>query len=71
MSHEATVQAVLTALDAQRETLSPWEHGFLLSLRTQTSPLTLRQQDVLVTLANAYCDPLLAAELRGQMRLFV
>jgi hypothetical protein len=71
MTENATIQEVLTALDTQPRTLSTWEATFLESLKRQTFPLSPRQFAKLVELAEEYCDPLLAAELRGQQRLFV
>jgi hypothetical protein len=71
MSHNPTVQEVLTALDTMEREVTDWEAGFIASLLMQTYPLTPKQQAVLVKLAEEYCDPLLVAELRGQLRLFV
>jgi hypothetical protein len=70
MAHDATVLEVLTALDTMAAEVTDWESSFLESLLTQTYPLTAKQRAVLVRMAERYCDPLLAAELRGQQRLF-
>jgi hypothetical protein len=64
-----TVKEVLRALDTMEQEVTAWEAGFLESLLRQTYPPTPKQQSVLVKMAEHYCDPLLAAELRGQMRL--
>jgi hypothetical protein len=71
MTHDPTVQEALTALAALAPRLTDWERGFVHSLQHQTYPLRPKQQAVLITLAEDHCDPLLAAELRGQLRLFV
>jgi hypothetical protein len=71
MTQSVTVREVLTALDRIGRELTDWEAGFLESVLQQTSPLTPKQMAVLVKLAEAYLDPMLAAELRGQQRLFV
>lgn len=71
MAHNATVQEVLTALDTMNQDVTDWEAKFLESVIKQRYPLTPKQMTVLVKMAEAYCDPLLAAELRGQQRLFV
>lgn len=71
MTHDPTVQEVLTALDTMDQDVTDWEASFLESLLSQTYPLSLKQHAVLVRMAEHYCDPLLAAELRGQQRLFV
>jgi hypothetical protein len=70
MPHDATVQEVLTALDTTERELTDWECDFLESVIRQPYPLTVKQHAVLVKMAEEYCDPLLAAELRGQQRLF-
>jgi len=70
MQQDATVQEVLAALDTMDREVTAWEANFLESVRGQTFPLTAKQRAVLVKLAEEYCDPLLAAELRGQQRLF-
>ena len=67
---DATVQEVLTALDTMAQEVTEWEAGFLDNLLRQTYPLTSKQLGVLVRMAEHYCDPLLATELRGQQRLF-
>jgi hypothetical protein len=64
-----TVKEVLRALDTMDEEVTAWEAGFLESLMRQHFPPTPKQAAVLVKMAEQYCDPLLAAELRGQMRL--
>lgn len=71
MTHDPVVQEVLTALDQIEREVTNWEAKFLDSLMRQTFPLTPKQRTVLVKLAEEYCDALLAAELRGQQRLFV
>jgi hypothetical protein len=71
MNYDPTVQEVLTTLDTMEREVTDWECKFLESLMRQTYPLTSKQQAVLVKMAEEYCDPLLAAELRGQLRLFV
>jgi hypothetical protein len=71
MTENATIQEVLTALETQPRTLTPWEAGFLANVKRQTFPLRPLQFAKLVELAEEYLDPLLAAELRGQQRLFV
>lgn len=70
MEHDATVQDVLKALDEGDFDVTAFEAQFLESLLRQTYPLTPKQHAVLVRMAEHYCDPLLAAELRGQQRLF-
>lgn len=70
MKQDALVQEVLTAIDTMEQSVTDWEASFLESLLRQTYPLTSKQHAVLVRMAEAYCDPLLAAELRGQQRLF-
>lgn len=69
-TNNATIQEVLTALDTMEQEVTAWESSFLESLLRQTYPLTVKQHAVLVRMAERYCDPLLAAELRGQQRLF-
>lgn len=71
MAHDPVVQEVLTALDQMEREVTDWEAKFLESVMRQTYALTPKQRAVLVKLAEEYCDPLLAAELRGQQRLFV
>ena len=72
MTHDATVQEVLTALAMTERRLTNWEKGFLEHVMTQTYPLQPKQRAVLIKLAEEYLeDPLLAAELRGQLRLLV
>lgn len=68
---DATVKEVLTYLDTMEREVTNWEARFLESLLKQSFPLTAKQGAVLVKMAEEYCDPLLAAELRGQARLFV
>lgn len=68
--HSALVQEVLAALDALPQEVTDWEANFLQSLLTQTYPCTAKQRAVLMRMADEYLDPLLAAELRGQQRLF-
>lgn len=70
MVHDHAVLEVLTALDQMDREVSDWESKFLDSLMKQSYPLTAKQRAVLVKMAEEYCDPLLAAELRGQQRLF-
>ena len=70
MTHDPVVQEVLTALDTMEQDVTAWEASFLESLLQQTYPLTAKQHAVLVRMAEEYCDPLLAAESRGQQRLF-
>ena len=69
MSHDHTVQEVLTYLATMEQAVTEWEAVFLESLLTQLYAITPRQRGVLVRMADQYCDPLLAAELRGQQRL--
>jgi hypothetical protein len=73
MNHDASVQEVLIDLarPAQQERLTNWERGFVANVSRQMFPLTDPQRATLVKLAEEYCDPLLAAELRGQLRLLV
>lgn len=72
MTHDATVQEVLTALATTERQLTNWERSFVASVSQQAYPLRPKQLAVLVKLADEYLeDPLLAAELRGQQRLFV
>lgn len=72
MTHDATIQEVLTALDTTERHLTNWEINFLASVMAQTYPLRPKQLAVLVQMAEEYLeDPLLVAELRGQQRLFV
>lgn len=68
---DPTVREVLSALDTMEREVTEWEANFLESLWHQTFPLTAKQQVVLVKMAEEYLDPLLAAALRGQQRLFV
>lgn len=70
MTHDPIVHEVLTALDTMEQAVTDWEAGFLESLLRQTYPLKPKQLAVLVRMAEAYCDPLLTAELLGQQRLF-
>jgi hypothetical protein len=69
-TQDPTVQEVLTALDTMPREVTEWEAGFLENLLRQAYPLTTKQHAVLVRMAEEYLDPLLAAELRGQQRLF-
>ena len=69
-TEDAIVQEVLAALDTMDEEVTQWESSFLESLLHQRFPLTAKQHAVLVRMAEAYLDPLLAGELRGQQRLF-
>ena len=65
------IREVLTALDTMEREVTAWEAGFLESLMQQRTGLSPKQLAVLVQMAEEYLDPLLAAELRGQQRLFV
>ena len=67
---DPTTREVLTALDQMDQDVTAWEADFLESLMTQTWPLSPKQRAVLMTMADRYLDPCLAAELRGQQRLF-
>ncbi len=64
------VQEVLQALDRMPREVTDYEARFLESLLTQAYPPTARQMAVLVRMAEEYLSPELAAELRGQQRLF-
>jgi hypothetical protein len=64
------VQEVIEYLDTMEREVTKWEAGFLESLKRQTFPMRPKQFACLVKMAEDYCDPLLAAELRGQLRLF-
>lgn len=68
--HDAVVQEVLQALDTMEQAVTDWEANFLENLLKQTFPLTAKQRHVLITMAERYLDLCLAAELRGQQRLF-
>jgi hypothetical protein len=70
MSHDPLIQEVLTALDTMPQSVTEWEANFLESLLTQSYPVTTKQRVVLVRMGDHYLDPCLAAELRGQQRLF-
>lgn len=70
MVHDHAVLEVLTALDQMEREVTNWEARFLESLMRQAYAITAKQRAVLVKMAEEYCDPLLAAELRGQQRLF-
>lgn len=70
MQHDPLIQEVLTALDTMEQEVTDWEAKYLQSLLTQSYPLTTKQRSVLVRMAEQYLDPCLAAELRGQQRLF-
>lgn len=70
MTQDALIQEVVEALDTMDREVTDWEAGFLESLKRQAFPLTPKQYTVLVRMAEAYLDPCLAAELRGQQRLF-
>ena len=69
MAQDPLVQEVLTALDTGPE-VTDWEATFLNSVMQQTYPLTPKQLAVVVRMAERYLDAGLAAELRGQQRLF-
>jgi hypothetical protein len=66
----ALITEALHALDTMETEVTNWEAGFLQTLLRQTFPLSPKQQAVLIEMAEQYLDPLLAAELRGQQRLF-
>jgi hypothetical protein len=70
MPQEPVIQEVLTALDTMDRAVTDWESTFLESVMRQTSPVTAKQRSVLVRMAERYLDAGLAAELRGQQRLF-
>jgi hypothetical protein len=70
MSHDATVQEVLAALDQMEQEVTVWEATFLESLLHQSYPLTPKQYAVLVKMAEKYvAETGLVAELYGQQRL--
>jgi hypothetical protein len=69
-STDATMCEVLAALDQMDQEVTDWEAGFLETLLKQSRPLSSKQLAVLVKMAERYLDPCLAAELRGQQRLF-
>jgi len=71
--HTDIVHEVLAKLDAMDQPVSDWEAGFLESLlrRREKRPLSPKQQAILVRMAEQYLEPGLAAELRGQQRLFI
>lgn len=64
------IHGVLQALDTMEQSVSDYEASFLESLLKQSYPPTERQMRVLVRMAEAYLSPEIAAELRGQQRLF-
>lgn len=70
MAHDVLITEVLTALDTMEHEVTDWEATFLASVMTQTYPMTPKQHAILVKMAEQYLDPCLAAELRGQQRLF-
>lgn len=70
MPQEGVVAEVLSALDSMEQDVTEWEAGFLDSVMKQSYPVTAKQRTVLVKMAEQYLDPCLAAELRGQERLF-
>ena len=67
-----SVQEVLTQLDTMAASVTDWEATFLESLlkRREKRPLSPKQQAILVRMAEQYLDATIAAELRGQQRLF-
>ena len=66
MPQDATVQKVLHALDRGQFTPADWENAFLEDLTRQPFALTQDQHATLVTLAEVYCAPGLAAALHSQ-----
>lgn len=66
------MQEVLTRLDRMERPVTDWEAEFLDSLlkRREKRPLSPKQHAVLVRMVEQYLDATLAAELRGQQRLF-
>jgi hypothetical protein len=70
MQHDPLIQEVLTTLDTMETEVTDWEARFLASVMEQGFPVTRKQREVLVKMAEDYLDPCLAAELRGQQRLF-
>jgi len=66
----ATVREVLTALATMPQAPTDWEAGFVQSLLRGRGVLSPTQLAVLQRMADRYVDPGLAAELRGQQRLF-
>jgi hypothetical protein len=67
---QVLITEALHALDTMETEVTNWEAGVLQTLLRQTFPLSPKQQAVLIEMAEQYLDPLLAAELRGQQRLF-
>jgi hypothetical protein len=65
-----SIEEALKALDTMEQEVTTWEAGFLETLLKQQRPLSPKQLAVLVRMAEQYLDPCLAAELRGQQRLF-
>jgi hypothetical protein len=71
MPYDAMVLDVLKQLDEGDFDVSTWEAGFLDSLLRQTYPLKRKQREVLAQMCERYLPASgLAAELRGQQRLF-
>lgn len=66
----ARVHEVLQQLDSLEHEVSDWEAQFLDSILRQRRALSDKQYAVVVRMAEQYLDPTVAAELRGQQRLF-